>query len=301
MMIETKNLTKQYDGKGGCKNISLSVTEGRVFGFLGPNGAGKSTFVKTMLGLLKPTSGQAQLLGRPLGDIKVREKVGYLPELFRYHDFLTGDQLLKYHAELFGLGKSQYASKISDLIDLVGLTGRSNQKIATFSKGMQQRIGLAVALINDPKLLFLDEPTSALDPTGRKEVRDLLLHLRDQGITIFLNSHLLSEVEAVCDDIAIISDSKLVVQDSLEALMQEEVHLKITLKENIPSLQDNLADYCAGLQEDANKLNISLKNEKNITEILKIIIAQEGEILDITTQKKSLEDLFLASTQKKGN
>lgn len=301
MIIETKDLTKQYDGKGGCKNISLSVIEGRVFGFLGPNGAGKSTFVKTMLGLLKATSGKANILGKPLGDINVRKKIGYLPELFRYHDFLTGEQLLKYHAELFGLGKSEYSLKISELIDLVGLTGRGNQKIATYSKGMQQRIGLAVSLINNPNLLFLDEPTSALDPTGRKEVRDLLLHLKGQGITIFLNSHLLNEVEAVCDDIAIINNSELVIQGSLESLIEQEIHLEIILKEQIPNLKESLINCCDAIEERTNKLNIRLKNDKNITGILKTIIAREGEILDITTQKKSLEDLFLASTQKKGH
>ncbi|SMB87161.1 ABC-2 type transport system ATP-binding protein [Desulfonispora thiosulfatigenes DSM 11270] len=301
MIIETKNLTKQYSGKGGCKGISLSVSEGRTFGFLGPNGAGKSTFVKTLLGLLKPTSGEAYLLGKPIGDIKVREKVGYLPELFRYHDFLTGEQLLKYHAELYGLGKSEYLPKIGGLIDLVGLTGKSEQKVGTYSKGMQQRIGLAIALVNDPKLLFLDEPTSALDPLGRKEVRDLMLDLKSQGITIFLNSHLLSEVEAVCDDIAIINNSELVIQDSLAALTQKEVHLEITLKDQLLALKQALRSYCQEVVEQEKKLNITLKDEKEITQILKVIIEHQGEILDIATKKKSLEDLFLACTQKKGN
>ncbi|MGZ4134788.1 MAG: ABC transporter ATP-binding protein, partial [Tumebacillaceae bacterium] len=207
-VIQTWDLTKQYNGKAGCKNISLQVPRGVVFGFLGPNGAGKSTFVRTMLGLLHPTSGRAELLGKLVGDHEARRKVGYLPELFRYQEWLTGRQLLEAHAELVGVPKAQRKQQIDRLIDRVGLTGRDREKIKGYSKGMQQRIGIACALLGDPELIFLDEPTSALDPIGRREVRDLMAELRREGKTVFLNSHLLSEVETVCDHVAIIHKSE---------------------------------------------------------------------------------------------
>ena len=191
------------EGKAGCKNITLQVPRGSVFGFLGQNGAGKSTFVRAMLGLLHPTSGKAVMLGHPIGSVEARKKVGYLPELFRYPDWLTGTQLLEHHAQLCGLSRSERKTIIRDVVEQVGMAGREKERIRGFSKGMQQRIGLACALLSDPELIFLDEPTSALDPIGRKEVRELIARLRDQGKTIFLNSHLLSEMESICDHVCV--------------------------------------------------------------------------------------------------
>lgn len=300
MIIETNNLTKRFKGKGGCKDISLSVYEGHVFGFLGPNGAGKSTFVKTLLGLLTEPTGEAFILGKPIGDVKVRSKIGYLPELFRFHDFLTAEQLLEYHAQLYGMDINEYRKRVAYLIDLVGLKGKEKQKIGTFSKGMQQRIGIAMALINDPKLVFLDEPTSALDPIGRKEVRDLIIKLKEEGKTVFLNSHLLSEVEAVSDDIGIINNSKLVIEGSLKDLQKREIHLDMIVNNYNHLIKEKLLDYSHDIVRNNDNLVVGLKEEKDVTKVLKIIIDNGGEIFKVDTKKKSLEDLFMSCIGQKG-
>lgn len=184
--------------------LDLTVQPGEVFGFLGPNGAGKTTTVKILLGLVAPTSGSSHLLGRPSGNAEARRRVGYLPENFRFHDWLTGYQLLDFHARLAGVEAAERRARIPRVLDMVGLGGRGNDRIRGYSKGMTQRIGLAQAIIHEPDLVLLDEPTSALDPVGRREVRDLIRSLRARGMTVFLNSHLLSEVEMVCDRVAIV-------------------------------------------------------------------------------------------------
>jgi len=208
MVIETFNLTKLYGNKFGCQDICLSVSEGQVFGFLGPNGAGKSTLVKMLMGLITPTSGEARLLGKPLGDLEARKRIGFLPENFRYQEWLTGYELLSFHADLYKLPPGVKAARIKEVLAMVGLTGREGHRIRTYSRGMQQRIGLASALLPDPDLLFLDEPTSALDPLGRKEVRGIIRRLKSLGKTVFLNSHLLSEVEMICDRVRMLSTAR---------------------------------------------------------------------------------------------
>lgn len=219
MIVETSNLTKMYGKKIGCSEICLSVGEGQIFGFLGPNGAGKSTLVKILVGLLFPTSGTAKILGRPLGDLEARRKTGFLPENFRYQDWLTGEELLSFHASLYGLSAQDKKSRIPAVLEQVGLSGKERQRVGTYSKGMQQRIGLACALLPDPELVFLDEPTSALDPLGRREVRQIILDLRRRGKTVFLNSHLLSEVEMICDQVAIIHKGRIISTGVLEEML----------------------------------------------------------------------------------
>ena len=194
-VIETTALTKRYGPKLACHEINISVGAGEIFGFLGPNGAGKSTCIKMLTGLTVPTSGSGAVLGRPLGDVLARRKMGYLPEQFRYQAWMTGEELLQFHCQLYKLPKSEW--RVGEVLRRVGLEGQGKVKVGGYSKGMQQRIGLAAALLPRPELLFLDEPTSALDPIGRKEVRDIISSLRDEGTTVFLNSHLLSEVESV--------------------------------------------------------------------------------------------------------
>ncbi|MCX7985292.1 MAG: ABC transporter ATP-binding protein, partial [Bacteroidetes bacterium] len=184
MVIETENITKYYGQKLGCKDISISVREGEIFGFLGPNGAGKSTFIKIMTGLLFATSGKAAILGKPLNDVSIRQRIGFLPENFKYGEWMTGEDLLSFHASLYKLDKRKVKERIKEVLSLVKLTGHEKYKLGTYSKGMQQRLGLAGALLPDPDLLFLDEPTSALDPIGRKEVRDIMTDLKSRGKTI---------------------------------------------------------------------------------------------------------------------
>jgi len=225
--IETVGLRKAYRGTVVLHDLSLSVAPGEVFGFLGQNGAGKTTTVKILMGLVRPTTGEARIFGLPAGDREARRRVGYLPENFRFHDWLTGAGLLDFHGRPAGLSAGERRARIPEVIQRVGLAGRGDERIRTYSKGMTQRIGLAQAIFHRPKLVLLDEPTSALDPVGRREVRDLIRSLRDDGITVFLNSHLLSEVEMVCDRVAIIDRGRVVHSGRMEELLSGVSELRV--------------------------------------------------------------------------
>src|SRR5215475_5887915 len=227
LAIRTRGLRKVFGGKVAVRSLTLDVPRGEVFGFLGPNGAGKSTSVKMLLGLVFPTSGEAEILGRPAGDVKARSKVGFLPEHFRFYDWLTPAELLKLHGRLYGMTQGVLRERIPTLLDLVGLTPHSNKRLRDFSKGMLQRIGLAQALLNEPDLIFLDEPTSGLDPVGRRLVRDIIRSQRDRGATVLLNSHLLGEVEITCDRVAFIKHGEVVETRQLSDDTNEQITLAI--------------------------------------------------------------------------
>ena len=207
----------------------MTVPRGEIFGFLGPNGAGKTTSVKLLTGLSNPTSGKAWLLGKPVGDVVTRARIGYLPELFRYQGWMSAVEVLRLHCELADVAVKRRRTEIEEALVLVGLADRANDKVNTFSKGMQQRLGLGVSLLGKPDLVFLDEPTSALDPVGRKEVRDIIVELRSRGITVFLNSHLLSEVQQVCDRVAVIDRGRVVASGTMaELLGSGEIRIQVT-------------------------------------------------------------------------
>jgi len=206
------NLSKRLGHTVALAGLSMTVPRGEVFGFLGPNGAGKTTSVKLLLGLLRPTSGEAWLLGRPIGDLQTRRRIGYLPELFRYQGWLSAHEVLALHCELAPLPRASWKDEITSALETVGLTERANDRVSTFSKGMQQRLGLAAALVGEPELVFLDEPTSALDPVGRHDVREIIRGLASRGTAVFLNSHLLSEVEQVCDRVAVVDHGRVIAQ-----------------------------------------------------------------------------------------
>lgn len=293
MVIETENLTKYYGNKIGCEDITISVGEGQIFGFLGPNGAGKSTFIKMLVGLLFPTSGRALVLGKPLGDVEVRKKIGYLPENFKYQDWMTGKDLLSFHASLYKLGKKNAAAKMEEVLDIVKLKGQECYRVGTYSKGMQQRIGLACALLPDPDLLFLDEPTSALDPVGRKEVRDIMNMLRSSGKTVLLNSHLLSEVEAVCDSAAIIKKGSIIKYGKMEDLLQSKLILEIHAEDLNSEVLNKLKDFDSGLTYSNNRVNMEIKDRITIHHIASIIINGGGKLFELTPKKASLEDVFI--------
>lgn len=297
-VIEAKGLTKTYNGQGGIREVTLDVEEGMVYGFLGPNGAGKSTFVRTMLGLLAPTSGEGKLLGEPIGTSKSRERVGYLPELFRYPDWLTGRKLLESHAELCKVPVRERKKRIEEVIDLVGMTGRDHKKIKGYSKGMAQRIGLACALMNDPKVIFLDEPTSALDPIGRKDVRDLMLHLRDQGKTVFLNSHLLNEVESVCDHVSIVHNSELIVQGKWRELMLVEAKVEITSSKDASLTSMEYPDFVHQVEakeviDGRSKAIYQLRKEDDIPKLVHYLGTHKLPIYEVTPVIPHLEDVFM--------
>jgi ABC-2 type transport system ATP-binding protein len=225
--LEITGLRKVYSQTAVLHDLTLAVAPGEVFGFLGPNGAGKTTTVKILMGLVRPTAGEARIFGLPAGDREARRRVGYLPENFRFHDWLTGAGLLDFHGQLAGLSAEERRARIPEVLRRVGLAGRGDARIRTYSKGMTQRIGLAQAIFHRPDLVLLDEPTSALDPLGRREVRDLIRSLRDDGITVFLNSHLLSEVEMVCDRVAIIDRGRVVRSGQLAELLSGVSELRV--------------------------------------------------------------------------
>ncbi len=300
-VIETKDLTKLYGKKVGCEKICLTVDEGQVFGFLGPNGAGKSTFVKMLIGLIKPTSGSAKLLGTPLGDVASRRRIGFLPENFRYQDWLTGRELLRYHAALALVPKEQRRARIDEVLRLVKIEGAAGAKIRTYSKGMQQRIGIAAALVSDPDLLFLDEPTSALDPIGRMEVREIILSLKERGKAVFLNSHLLSEIEMICDKVAIIKSGRIVESGTLDDLLRGKVEVEITAGNLNGFFGDGFTRFGRVLSSEGDTVLVELKNEDMIPELATQIIAGGGKLYNLSRKKRTLEELFMGVVRDGGS
>lgn len=298
MVIETHNLSKIYENNKGCKDISIAVDKGEIFGFLGPNGAGKSTLIKTLVGLLYPTSGEGYILGKPLNDIEAKRKIGYLPELFKYQEWMTGLDLLSFHSDLYKLDKSKRTSKIEEVLEIVNLKGVENSKIGTYSKGMQQRIGIASALLCDPDLIFLDEPTSALDPIGRKEVRDIMTELKNRGKTVFLNSHLLSEVEMVCDSAAIISKGKVIRQGKMKELLESETILEIHGNNINNEILNKLETFDENITFNGKDIKMKVKDEEDIHKIASLIIASGGKLYGLTPHKNSLENLFISLVEK---
>jgi ABC-2 type transport system ATP-binding protein len=227
--IEVVDLRKRYRRIEALAGLTMTVGRGEVFGFLGPNGAGKTTTVKLLLGLARPSGGSGRVLGAPLGDLGARRRIGYLPELFRYQPFLKAREVLALHADLIPLRGPRRSASINDVLRLVGLTERAGDAVSGFSKGMQQRLGLAVALLGDPELVVLDEPTSALDPIGRIDVRAIIRTARERGAAVFLNSHLLTEVEQVCDRIAVVDRGRVVASGALaDVLGLQETRVRVT-------------------------------------------------------------------------
>lgn len=300
MVVETYQLTKQYGNKLGCEKICLSVTRGQIFGLLGPNGAGKSTLVKMLVGLLFPSSGSAQVLGQPLGDLKARRKIGYLPENFRYQPWLTGEELLSFHGSLSGMGKAELRSRTPQVLAQVGLEGKGRQRVGTYSKGMQQRMGLACALLPDPDLIFLDEPTSALDPLGRRQVREILLDLRAKGKSVFLNSHLLSEVEMICDRVEIIKGGRIIAGGSLQELLTQTIVVRLQIRGLNELMLKKLAAVGTALKVNGDTVELNLDKNDKIPQLAEIVLQTGGELFALERIHSSLEDLYVELMQSGG-
>lgn len=241
--IAAHGLRKVYGDRVALHGLDLTVEPGEVFGLLGANGAGKTTTVKILTGLVNASEGEASIFGVDVADPEARRRVGYLPELFRFQDWLTGEQLLELHGRLIGLTPQQRRDAIPRALERVGLGGRGRERIRGYSKGMTQRVGLAQALLGDPALVLLDEPTSALDPVGRRDVRDLIRALRDEGVTVLLNSHLLSEVELVCDRVAIVHHGRVVFSGRLEELTAAAPVVRLTVDRTDAALLQALAEH----------------------------------------------------------
>jgi ABC-2 type transport system ATP-binding protein len=292
--LETRGLRKEFGGKVALHDLSLSVGTGEVFGFLGPNGAGKTTTVKILLGLVGATSGEAFLLGRSAGDPAARGRVGYLPENFRFHDWLTGAQLLDFHGRLAHLPAEERTRRVPEVLKLVGLAGRGDDRIRAYSKGMTQRIGLAQAIIHRPDLVLLDEPTSALDPLGRREVRDLIRTLRSEGMTVFLNSHLLSEVEMVCDRVAIVDRGRVVRSGQLTDLLGgvPEVHVMVDRVDR--DLVADLERFGEVLAADATSVTLGVSDLELVPSIADLVVRGGYRLHGLVPRHQSLEDVFVS-------
>jgi ABC-2 type transport system ATP-binding protein len=275
--------------------LDLEVEPGEVFGFLGPNGAGKTTTIKILMGLIYPTSGTAWILDREIGDVAVKREVGFLPEAPYFYEYLTGEEFLRFYGQIFGLGGASLVKKIDQMLEMVKLTEARRLPLRKFSKGMLQRIGLAQALINDPKVVILDEPMSGLDPIGRRDVRDIILRLRDQGKTVFFSTHILPDVEMICDRVGIL------VKGSLRAVGAVQELVGAGAVTSIEIVVQGLAE--SGIQEAerlggtvvkrGDQVLIKLEDTTKVDHMLDVIRRQAGRPVSLVPHKRSLEDLFL--------
>ena len=295
LLIDAQGLRKEFGPKVAVSDLTLSVRRGEVFGFLGPNGAGKTTSIKMLLSLTAPTAGTASLLGQPLGHIATRAKVGYLPEHFRFHEWLRADEFLDLHGRLYGMDKRARVEAIGRLLKLVGLEDRAATKLGAFSKGMLQRIGLAQALLNDPELVFLDEPTSGLDPIGRRLVRDIITELRGRGTAVFLNSHLLSEVEKTCDRVAFIRGGLILQISSLSEFEAEAIQVIVRVGRPTPELLVGLASFGRDVKlgPSDGRILFTLSDPALLPDVARHIIDNGHALYELTPERLSLEDRFL--------
>jgi ABC-2 type transport system ATP-binding protein len=290
-VIDVTGLRKRYGRVEALVDLTMTVRPGEVFGFLGPNGAGKTTTVKLLLGLARPSGGKGRLLGAPLGDREARRRVGYLPELFRYQPWLRAREVLALHADLIGLPGPGRARAFDDVLGLVGIADRASDPVSGFSKGMQQRLGIGVALVGDPALVILDEPTSALDPLGRIDVRGILRTARDRGAAIFLNSHLLSEVEQVCDRVAIVDRGRVVAEGPLAEVLGEQ-ETRIRVEGLTPAGPAALAGL-GGPRLDGEDLVIRQLPADRVPDVVAALVGMGVRVHEVTSGRESLERRFL--------
>jgi len=298
--IKTEALRKVFGDQAAVKGLTLQVEQGEVFGFLGPNGAGKTTSMKMLLGLVAPTSGTAHLLGAPIGDLATRARVGFLPEHFRFQDWLTAREFLLLHGQLLGMETRDLQTRQAELLERMGLSPFRNKLLRTFSKGMLQRIGLAQALLNRPALVFLDEPTSGLDPVGRRLVRDIIHELKEGGTCVFLNSHLLSEIEITCDRVAFIRHGEVIREIEMDSLEKNLSRVAIRAAGLTEEAIAGLRRWGENIQSNDGQLVMTLRQERDLPEITRYLVAQNAEVYAITPDRMSLEEIFIETVGEDG-
>ncbi len=300
-IVRLEEVTKEFPLGFGRRRrvlhgIGFSVERGEIFGFVGPNGAGKTTTLKILLGLIHPTSGSARVLGHDVRETEFRRHIGFLPENPVFYDYLSGQEFLDFYARLSGLEKRRRRSRVDTVLEWVGLTHARELRLRTYSKGMLQRLGIAQALIGDPEVVFLDEPMSGLDPIGRKEVRDLILRLRSEGKTVFMNTHILPDVELLCDRVAILVEGRLRYLGSAEGLLadaEQEADLVVTGLS--PSLGEGLAArFATRLEGTGERLELRVPR-KDVAGVLAEVLRDGGEVVSISPHRASLESIFLSA------
>jgi len=298
--VEIENLTKDFTVGFWKKrpvraldNLSLQINQGEIFGFLGPNGAGKSTTIKLLMNLLYPTSGSARIFGEPVSSTPMRENIGYLPENPYFYDYLTPVELLVYVGRLFGLGGDELKKRTRALIEDVGLGHAENRQLRKFSKGMVQRLGIAQALINEPKIVFFDEPMSGLDPLGRMDVRRIILSLKARGVTVFFSSHILPDVEAICDRVAILNRGKLQEVGALADILKVGVKShEIIVSGGAPDIKDAIGGLCEVIHVMGDRFQLRVRDGKAIEEVLRFVSDRRLELISVNPIRPSLEEHF---------
>jgi ABC-2 type transport system ATP-binding protein len=301
VVLKTEGLRKTFKvgfwnrSVTALEHLDVEVRRGEVFGFLGPNGAGKTTTLKILMGLIYPTNGTARILDRPIGDVGVKHQIGFLPESPYFYDYLTGEEFLRFYGQLFGLHGTALTARIEYLLQMIGLPHVKALQLRKFSKGMLQRIGIAQALINDPHLVVLDEPMSGLDPVGRKEVRDLILRLKDEGKTIFFSSHILHDAELLCDRVSILVKGRIVAMGSVKDLVGHasassiEVVVEGLGEEGLGHIQPMVERIAA----QGGRTLLVLKGQAQLNGVLDVIRAAKATLISVTPHQSSLEDLFM--------
>ena len=318
-IVETTDLTKVYvqdvigveygrikirlKGRrvAALQDLNLTVNEGEIFGLLGPNGAGKTTAIKIFMGLIFPTEGNARIMGKPLGDRKVKAQIGFLPENPYFYDYLKGWEFLDYYGQLYGMNRRSRRAKTEEILELVGLTQAANLPLKGYSKGMLQRIGLAQALLNDPQIVFLDEPQSGLDPFGRKEMRDIILKLKEEGKTVFFSSHILSDAEMICDRVGILYKGKLInvgyLRDLLSAKIKEYEIVASNLQEEM--LKD-LEAKCERVVVRKQDVMLCVRQKADAEQIVRTILASPAQLVSYIPRQETLEEYFIRQIEGGG-
>jgi ABC-2 type transport system ATP-binding protein len=291
--IATSALRKTYGQRTALHDLTLEVGAGEVFGFLGPNGAGKTTAMKILLGLVRPSGGQALVFGRPPAEPAARRRIGYLPEHFRFQEWATGAELLHFHGRLSGMPAAERAERIPGVLERVGLDGRGGERVRRYSKGMTQRLGLGLALLHRPDLVLLDEPTSALDPVGRRDVRELVRELAAGGVTVFLNSHLLTEVEVVCDRVAIVSQGRVIASGLLDDLAGAVTQLRLLLDRVDADLLALVRRHGEVARVDGTAVTLDVDDLDVAPDLADVLVGSGYRVYGLVPVQRSLEDVFV--------
>jgi ABC-2 type transport system ATP-binding protein len=310
LMIRTENLTKEYQIKKftvGLKkhktvalnHLNLEVQSGEIFGFIGPNGAGKTTTIKLILGLLFPSEGKTWLLEQPASKVDTKQKIGFLPENPYFYDYLKGEEILHFMGQLYGLNKTDRIRKVDDLLIKVGLQDAREMPLRKYSKGMLQRIGLAQALINDPELVILDEPLTGLDPIGRKEMRDLILTMRDEGKTVFFSTHILSDAEMICDRVGMLMKGNLTKVGNLSELLNPKVKsIEVVVAGLSPAGKQTLQQMALRSKDMGTELIVNLAEEKYVPAVIDLINKEHAKLISLVPLKESLEEVFMQEVKE---
>jgi ABC-2 type transport system ATP-binding protein len=299
-VVAVEQLSKQFPGSIGkrgkrvLRGVSFSVQRGEIFGFVGPNGAGKTTTLKILMGLIRADAGRASILGHDVRETEFRRHVGFLPESPYFYDYLTGREVLHFYGRVCGVPRARRRERVETLLDWVGLTHAADARLRTYSKGMLQRVGIAQALVHDPQVVFLDEPMSGLDPIGRKEIRDLVLRLHAEGKTVFMNTHILSDVEMLCHRVAIIVSGEIRFEGDPNAVLGDDTRdTEVVLTGVAPELVESLEAHTAGtLRGVGDRIELRVES-KRVGELLGVALAGRAQVISVTPRRASLESLFL--------